>query len=338
MKKILLIPPLNGWYLENYCEYLIRYLSNEFFIEVADVPYPPYENFINRFPETHPLQRNPDDYDLIVPLLATHWVVTDKQKYIHKTALIWYQPNEGSYFPGLAGIAATTPLARKSLFNAECYKTDVRFGIDTEFFKPLNFENKSKLLRLGMVGNLYNPRRMTSLVMDVVEEMEGVELKLYVNQRPKTEHDLELIGGRRALKYIVSGEKSYAGLPNIYNQLDVLIRCESDPGYSFPVLEAGACGVPVIATDSGIDHEVTNAGGGILIKGDREKYLNDEAYVKRELKKAIIFMRDNPKERAWMGLRAESFIKNIYKWEHHIDDWRRFFRKVLVRVYEGGKV
>lgn len=326
MKRILLIPPM-PWYMEAHAEYLIRYLSDEFFIEVADVPYPPYKDFVDKFPETSPFQRNPDDYDLLVPLLATHWVVTEKEKYKHKTALIWYQGNEGNLFDDLAGIATVTPLAHKSLSGTK--HGSLRFGIDTNLFKPLKFARTTDDLVIGMVGNLLNPRRMVKDVIEVVEKIPGVQLKLFMGHKPLTNHDLDFIGGRKALKYIVGGEKTWVGLPNVYNQLDVLVRCDSDPGYSFPVLEAAACAVPVIATDSGIDHEVTKAGGGILIPGDREKYLHDNAYVREKLTEAILFMRDNPTERSYMGLRAEAFIHSNYKWAKHIPAWRKFFREAI---------
>ena len=113
MNKILIIPPL-PWYMSVHAEYLIRHLSDKFFIEVADVPYPPYENFLDRFPETNPYQRNPDDYDLLWPILPSHWVVTEKDKYAHKVATVFYQPNEGR-FEDMAVVGAATPMASKSL-------------------------------------------------------------------------------------------------------------------------------------------------------------------------------------------------------------------------------
>ena len=97
--------------MEAHYEYLIRYLSDEFFIEQAQVPYPPYENFLDRFPETSPLERNPDDYDLIVPILPSHWGLADDQheKYSKKVAVIMYEPGEGDWMRA-EYLGLTTPV------------------------------------------------------------------------------------------------------------------------------------------------------------------------------------------------------------------------------------
>lgn len=333
MRKILFVPPM-PWYMEAHFEYLIRLLSDQFFIEIADVPYPPYDNFLDRFPETQPFQRNPDDFDLIVPMLATHWVITDKEKYKKKTALVWYQPNEGNYYEDIAGVACATPLAEESMGDKKYHS--VRFGVDTDLFRPYPMLREDDLLHVGMVGNLYNPRRMTDKVIEALKDMRGVRLMLFLNQPPKTEHDLDLLGGREAMQYIVTGNKPFVSLPNIYNRLDVLIRCDSDPGYSFPVMEAAACRVPVIATDNGIDHEITQRGGGILIEGDRQYYLNNPDKVIIEIKKAVEYMRDFPVRRTGMGANARNAVILNFSWEHHLKNWRIFLKEAIDNAYRNS--
>lgn len=318
------------WYMENQMEYLVRYFSSDFLIEVADVPYPPYENFLERFPETHPLQRNPDDYDLIVPMLATHWGVTEKEKYRHKIAQIWYQPNEADA-DGIADLAVATPLAEKSITDGKHYHS-VRFGVDTNIFTPRYFKKEKDILHVGMVGNLYNPRRMTRQVIEALKDLKGVRLMLFVVQRPKTEHDLELLGGKEAIQYIVSGEKTGIGLANLYNRLDVLIRCDSDPGYSFPVLEAAACRVPVIATDSGIDHHITDAGGGMLIEGDRHYYQNNEEEIVEKIRNLVMILKDNPELKREMGTKGYVETNLNWRWENFFNNWEDFFNCALERA------
>lgn len=323
--KILVIPPM-PWYMEAHVEYLIRHLSDEFILDQAFVPYPPYENFLNRFPEdaaVSPFMRNPDDYDLIWPILPTHWGVTDKDKYAHKVATVFYQPNEGR-FEDVAVVGSTTPLAETSLKDHPHF--NLRFGVDTELFKPFKMVREDHLLHVGMVGNLFNPRRMVKEVIETIGNLEGVRLMLFLGKAPVTDHDMDFIGGRQNLKYIVSGDKQWPGVPNLYNQLDVLIRCESDPGYSFPVLEAAACGIPIIATDSGIDHFITKE-GGILIPGNREFYLNQTAETMAMVKEAVIFMRDHPNHRHMMGLKGRKEILRHWTWDKFIPEWRKFFRE-----------
>ena len=319
------------WYMEIHAEYLTRYLSSDFHIETAFVPYPPFEDFLSRFPSTCPFDRNPDEYDLLWPILPTHWGVTDREAYAHKIVTVFYQPGEGRY-EGLASVGASTPLAERSIANIP-NPHRLRFGVDTNLFKPLFFPKDEKKMVVGMVGNLFNPRRMTKELLPALTQIDGVEFRLYLGKPPKTFHDMDFLGGVQWLPYIYGGDKSWPGLPNIYNSLDVLIRCDSDPGVSFPVLEASACGVPVIATDQGLDHEITGAGGGILIEADEKDHFgrgrnwyqaNPDEVVKRVVD-AVIYLRDHPNERSTMGMRGRDKIVQDYTWEQHIPAWREFF-------------
>lgn len=313
------------WYMEANAEYLVRYLSDEFFIEIATVPYPPYTNFLSRFPETNPFQRNPDDYDLLFPLLPTHWVIGDAEKYIHKLCLVWYQPNEGNWFENLAAIGAATPLAEVSLKDKKYHS--LRFGVDTDLFKPIEMAREDDLFHVGMVGTLYNPRRITPQISKALGGIKGIRLMFFPNQTPRDQKELDAVGG--SLNNIIAGDKRWTGLPNIYNRLDVLIRTDHDPGYSFPTLEAASCGVPVIVTNSGIDHLITEAGGGILIDGDRASYLEDLDKLANRVKEAVIFLKDNPGDRKAMGENARKAVLNQWQWKKFIPAWREFFREAV---------
>lgn len=321
MKRILFIPP-HPWYMEAHAEYLIRYLGSEFFMEVAPIPYPPYEKYLENFPNTSPFMRNPDDYDLLVPLWPGHWGVPKTEEYAKKMAIIYFEPNESSV-EGVKVVGATTPIAEASLGTIPYHK--LRFGVDTSMFYPNPLARKDNLLHVGMVGTINNPRRMLAPIVKALKGVEGIRLMLFPTMAPRNQKELDDMGGD--LRYIVGGAKTWAGLPNVYNQLDVLIRCEQDPGYSFPSLEAAACGVPIIATNAGIDHFITEAGGGILIEGDRMFHMNHADETAGKVREAVIKLRDNEALRKTMGMMAAVEISRNWRWNKHIDAWREFFRK-----------
>lgn len=331
MKRILIIPPTRPWYLEAHYEYLIRYLSDEFFIEIADVPYPPYENFLDRYPETYPFQRNPDDYDLIIPMLATHWVITERDKYAHKVGVVMYEPGEGRH-QDVAVVGCTTPVVEQK---CSVPFHSLRFGIDTELFKPLMFKREDDLLHVGMIGTHINPRRQI-LEISSLFDMPGVKFDFYPSTWANQGGDLNKVGGKEFLKRVVTGDKYWPGLPNIYNRMDVLLRIDNSYGYSFPTLEAAACGVPVIATYQGIDHEVTEAGGGILILPDppyeNRWPFNEEQQLIKKVREAIETMRDDADRRLAMGLNARQFVRFNYTWDKHIENWREFFREGIANA------
>lgn len=324
MKKILIVPPTRPWYMEAHYEYLIRYLSDEFFIEIADVPYPPYENFLDRYPETYPFQRNPDEYDLIVPMLATHWVIVERDKYAHKVGIVMYEPGEGRH-QDVKVVGCTTPVVEK---DCTVPHHSLRFGIDTDLFKPLRFQRQDNKLHVGVIGTLTNPRRQIKEIESLFD-MPRVKFDFYPSSWVNN-GDIERSGGKKYLENVVTGDKYWTGLPNIYNRMDVLLRIDNSYGYSFPTLEAAACGVPVITTYQGIDHHITGAGGGILLlpdapNGPRWPFYEEQQLIDK-VRKAIEFMRDNPDERKIMGVMARDEVVQNWQWKNHIENWRQFFR------------
>lgn len=332
MNKILFIKSGvgGGWYMEAHYEYLIRYLSDEFFFEIADLPYPPYENFLNRWPETSPLQKNPDDFDLLVPILASHWGVTEREKYAHKMGIVQYEPGEGEWH-NVAVVGTTTPVADEAL---PIPHHKLSFGIDTELFRPYPMTREDDLLHVGIVGTYVNPRRQIVEGIKPLFDMPGVRFMFFpsnwVNNGGHRER-MDLLGGKEFLNRVVTGDKSWPGIPNVYNRLDVLVRIDNSYGFSFPTLEAAACAVPVIATYQGIDHFITEAGGGILLKSkDSEKrwpFYHEEELVAK-LRDAIEYLRDNKLERISMGVNGRLEVRKNWSWDKaKLDAWREFFRE-----------
>ena len=220
---------------------------------------------------------------------------------------------------------------------------NLHFGIDADLFKPLNFSREDKLLHVGMIGTLNNPRRFTKPIIEAVGKLPGVRLMLFPTHM-FNQHDVDLLGGKQILQYVESGELSWPGLVNAYNRLDVLIRCDIDPGYSFPVLEAAACGVPVIATNSGIDHFITNQGGGLLIGADetdnngsgRAWYQSHESELLWEIVAAVEYLRDNPKDRKEMGKNGREEIVKNWDWGQFIPVWEEFFQDGINRALKNA--
>lgn len=332
VKRILIIPPHPHWYVERYVEYIIRYLSDEFFFEIATVPYPPYETYLDRYPNESPFMRNPDKYDLIWPLLPTHWFIP-QEIYAHKVVTAFYSPNEG-YHVGVAGIGATTPMVEESLKYEGKPFTSLRFGIDTNFFVPAsnNRVREDNLLHVGYIGTHINPRHMVKDAVMPIADIPGVRLMIYPTTWVNNGGDLNQVGGDKFLRHVVTGDQTFPGLINIYQNLDVVVRMDQDPAYSFPVEESAACGVPFITTNCGIDKLFTDKGCGMLIDGDRNYYMNNAPEVGKKVVEAVTWLRDHPEERKKMGRKGRQYIEEEWTWDKFIPSWREFFRKGLERA------
>lgn len=322
--KILAMPVWKGWYVEAHVEYLKRYLP-EFFIEIEL----PIEE-----PRT-PFMRNPDDYDLLWAMWPGAWHV-DADKYAHKMATVFYCPSEGRY-EGVAVVGAATPIVEKACEESNIPYHSLRFGVDTDLFAPYEIGRCCDLLHVGYVGNHANVRHMVKDVMPKVAKIPGVHLMLFPSSWINNGGTWEDWGGEELVNYVVTGNKLWTGIPNIYNSMDVLLRMDQDPAYSFPTQEAQACGVPVIATNSGIDHLFAEAGGVILIPGDRTYYMNNTDQVADQVVEQVEYLRDHPKERKEMGkLGREEVLKN-WTWDKHIDSWREFFKEGVANAQKFAR-
>jgi glycosyltransferase involved in cell wall biosynthesis len=173
---------------------------------------------------------------------------------------------------------------------------------------------------------------MLKTVISPLRNLEGIHLILFPTSWQNNGGVFSEWDGEHLMPYVVGGSKLWTGMPNIYNRMDVLLRIDQDPAYSFPTLEAAACGVPVICTNSGIDHLITQAGGGILIPGDRDQHLFHPEITAERVMEKVIFLRDNRDVAVEMGKNGHNEIVINWKWDKFYKDWRLFFREAFKKI------
>ena len=320
--KILIIPARRH-IIEAYTEYLISYLSDEFYF---DVGYPPEAEYYDSIAvnvlekNTSILNKNPNDYDLIYPHFSTHTFLEPESAFQHKLAIVILDS-----FPRFHGDVAVWGSATEGMSPSQPHHK-LRFGIDTKLLRPIPMARTDDKFRVGTLGNVQTPRRyVKELFVEALSSMDKTRLMIYPAEWHKHTRidEIELMGGMPFLSSVVDGDRQYPSLPNMYNQMDVFVRPDIDQGYHFPVMEAAACGVPVVCCDSGNNKELTDAGGGILIDpSDR-----DLTRIAREIRGACEYLRDNTHERIKMGIAGRKFIEKNYTWSKWAPKWREFFRE-----------
>lgn len=316
MKKILIIPARRH-VAEAYSEYLVRYLGNEFDIQIG---YPSLNN-------DSPLAKNADDFDLIYPHFDSHWFLDPPEQYVKKIVNVQFEPG-GTKFPTVSACTS------KPVCESFDHKYHLRFGVDTNLFQPFEQPKQDKLLHVGFLGNIQTPRRYMKELVIPLAKIEGVKLDIYpttwVTPRPD---ELEQMGGQAVVDNIVDGDKWWSGLPNLYNRMDVYIRCDINAGYQYSLLEAAACGVPIITTDPGVGKEICDAGGGMYLackEGDwNPKELEEVAKGIRIFVKSLL---NDSGKRKRMGKRGREFVLKNYTWSKWTPKWRKFFRAGLENI------
>jgi len=134
----------------------------------------------------------------------------------------------------------------------------IHIGIDTDFFKPM--ERRAKYLNEGTfkiltVARLHNHKGLEYLVKamtSVVEKYPGV--RLYIKGKGEEEKKLkemiDILGLEEHIRFI---KEAIPGndLPEFYSECDLYVQPSIIEPFGIAVLEAMACGKPVVGTKTG---------------------------------------------------------------------------------------
>ncbi|MDP3989653.1 MAG: glycosyltransferase family 4 protein [archaeon] len=172
-------------------------------------------------------------------------------------------------------------------------------GVDTDIFKPMpEVQTKSNKLRLISIGNL-NKEKGLEYLFKAINGLEDKVSLTVVGDGPLLQ---EFKRKNKNVEFI--GRIEHKDLPKIINQHDVLVH----PSYveSFPnvILEAMACGKPVIACNIyGIPEMITSPNNGLLISPKNSN----------QLTKVIIKLVEDHKIREKIGIEGQKMILTNFK-------------------------
>lgn len=133
-----------------------------------------------------------------------------------------------------------------------------------------------------------------------------------------------------------SGENYEGGwdMVKLYNAADVLLFCTGGEGFGLPLIEAQACGVPVVTTDYAAGPE--QVGAGLTVKVDDYVIINTPGVRRAQtsidgMANALTKIMNTDRER--MARRARNFSER-YSWENIID---RYYKPFLEEAEEELK-
>jgi glycosyltransferase involved in cell wall biosynthesis len=201
--------------------------------------------------------------------------------------------------------------SKKDLVNEFGIKEDhicvIPHGIDTQKFYPVKTENE-KDLKLLYVGNLDKRKGLYYLIEAirlVANYHDNVKLFL-VGKGSQKEELISHINRLQLEEYIqLCGFLDDDSLLKLYQSSDIFVFPSLKEGFGFVLLEAMACGVPVISTNVSAIPEVVGDSGILVNPMDPE-----------DLSKAIIFLLENEDQRVDLSLKSLNRIKNHFSWEY----------------------
>ena len=196
-----------------------------------------------------------------------------------------------------------------------------RDGVNLDIFRPRNldrFDLYDRPLVIGWAGNSlwpraarrpgrddvgYDPKGLRTLVIPAIEGLRAEGLNIVSSFAD------------RNVKW-----RSHDQMPLYYSELDILVCASEHEGTPNPVLEAMACGVPVLSTDVGI---VAEAFGP-----EQTRFLIPERSISAI--KRLIRQLDDDRSRLRTLSRENLESIRAWSWQRQVPDWRQLFEQARI--------
>jgi glycosyltransferase involved in cell wall biosynthesis len=194
----------------------------------------------------------------------------------------------------------------------------LRNGVDLDLFRPLDRRRARAALGINAkhviasVGNLVTEKRH-ALVIEALAHVADTTFIIVGDgpERTRLESRAVALGVRDRVVFLSS--RHQRELVDVYCAADVLVLPSSREGWPNVMLEAMACGTPVVASDvGGVREMMTTAAAGITVRGD------DPA----DFAAAILQVLRTPPHRAQVREHAERF-----GWDSIVDQQARIYQK-----------
>ncbi len=305
-EKVLIIPDFPNWALDKNARDLVKYNKSSLQLDICY-----YDDFQKDW------ERYYKEYDLLFPMYLGLFFSSLKagipnDKIITGIRSFKRWDKGKTHPPGYNSKPSrkiVRDLRKALLVNTPCKKLwyvfapyvrviHTKYTCDLEMFYP-DKKNKNDKLVVGWAGSLTNhgsKRGFYEFIKPICDEIEGIELKTQAKED----------------EFVTDDNK----MREFYNSLDLYLGASRVEGASRPVIEASACGVPVISTDVGIVPE--------LLDDNYDGFIVDRNYnaIKTRLE-SILANRDKLPE---MGTRIRKKMEQEFNWRYLITEWTDYFR------------
>ena len=295
MPRVLLVADEPGWALDSIASAIASHLGDRFRFQTL---------------YRHPFDPSPIDaeaFDLVYLLFSGIWVPRAEDDALAGKAVVGVHSHAELHpaaWQALARCRAVCAVSRRLFWEcAERLPVPVAYtpsGVDVDLFRPRPRVPNPRF-RVGWAGSL-GPHRankgVEEFLIPAVEALANVDLVLATR-----EHD--------AL--------SPPEMVDFYNSLDCYVCTSAHEGEHLPLLEAGACGLPLISTDVGIAPELIEPGrNGLIVERSVE-----------HIRRAIDLLARNPDLAREMGRRNRRLVVESWSWEVLAARYARLFSALL---------
>lgn len=194
-------------------------------------------------------------------------------------------------------------------------------GVNIEKFKPidLKLDDIPRIVMIGRIDKLKDIVNLIEAMVYVVKEFKDAVCEIYgpVDDEEYFELCKELVKQLKLEKNVL-----FMGATNkpeiAYNRATIVVQPSLSEGFPFSVVEAMACGKPVVATDVGGVKEALGEAGVIV-----------PPRSPKDLAEAIIALLKDEKTRDEIGRKARERAEKLFSYQRFIEDYKRVYIEVI---------
>ena len=191
----------------------------------------------------------------------------------------------------------------------------VPFGVDTELFAPRPARPPRDTITIGTIKGL-DPRYGIDVLMRAFKQTReeigsAPRLRLRIIGDGPQRDDLRALARRLQIDDVTSfeGHINHDAVPAALREIDIFANLSRSESFGVSILEAGACGVPVVVSDAPGPAEVTRHGETGYITP-----IDDAKAVARAFASLI----NSPEKRAIMGSAGRALVIQEYSWNRSV--------------------
>lgn len=204
------------------------------------------------------------------------------------------------------------------------------FGVDTSLFHPDDLDRTEDEVVVGTV-KLLKPVYGIDVLMKafaraqkVVQEAGGPRLRLRITGDGPAREELSVLARELGLpETVLCGSVPHEQVPQALHELDVYVALSRQESFGAAILEASACGLPVVVSDAEGPKEVTvDEQSGIIVGID-----DVEAAAQ-----AIARLALDADLRRQMGRAGREHVEQHYSWSHSVDTMLEAYRATMTEA------
>jgi L-malate glycosyltransferase len=197
------------------------------------------------------------------------------------------------------------------------------FGIDTELFSPTKSRNgEPEYLTIGVIKTLENIYGIDILIeafLLLSQQYSNLKLLIIGNgsQLSPLQQRVNILELAAKVKFLPAIPHHL--VPEYLAKIDIFVMPSRQESFGVAVLEASACGLPVVASDvGGLPEVIADGVTGFLVPPEQPQIMAEK----------ISQLIESPALRKSMGEHGRDFVEKNYKWSDSLDKMSDIYRSL----------